>query len=67
MTTTEATYLTMTIEHLGQDADDEDLAEFQAICRDLRDLFESDQAVTDYVWNNGNIRWSATREDVASA
>lgn len=50
------TYETMTVEHLGSGATDEDLAAFVAACEARqKQTGESDEEVTDWMWNNGDF------------
>ena len=56
---TESTYENMTVEHLGSDATEGDLEAFQEQCERVLPRFNGDtQVATDYVWNNGDIRWT---------
>ena len=51
----DATFRQMTVEHLGIDASDGDLAAFVGACR-MYQMVEGkdDREVTDWMWNNGN-------------
>lgn len=58
----ETTYNTMTIEHLGSDATEEELAAFVAACERVaqsREFRGHDDYATDFVWNRGSIRFNA--------
>ena len=58
----ETTYHTMTTEHLGSDATEEDLDAFVAACERVaqsREFRGRDALVTDFVWNHGSIRFNA--------
>lgn len=55
-------YQHMTIEHLGQDATEEDLLAFREACERVmasREFAGDADAATDYVWNNGRIQFEA--------
>jgi hypothetical protein len=56
----ESTYRTMTVEHLGPEATHADLERFKAVCETVhrRHPRWDDETVTDYVWNDGDIRWT---------
>ena len=49
-------YNEMTVEHLGTDATEHDLAEFQEICREAQRLNPEmdDDEITDAVWGEGD-------------
>lgn len=48
------TYRQMTVEHLGDMADENDLAAFRLACERVLPAFGGDeQAATDYIWNDG--------------
>jgi hypothetical protein len=56
-------YLTMTTEHLGDNASEKDLAEFRQICEAAKLLHPEldDDAVTDAVWGDGDYIRNARR------
>lgn len=54
MTEEQSTYRTMTVEHLGQDAQPNDLYAFREACEAVLPAFEGrEDFATDYIWNNG--------------
>lgn len=55
----DSTYTTMTAEYLGQDATEEDLADFKAACRRVTGFQLDEAEATEYIWNNGRIRFNA--------
>lgn len=68
---TESTYREMTVEHLGADATELDLAAFVAACEAYQAETGADDAeTTDYVWNDGGCwervsRWAPDEASVA--
>lgn len=54
-----STYRTMTPEYLGQDATQADLDAFVWACERVQSVFETEEEATDFIWNNGNIRFEA--------
>ena len=58
----QSTYLTMTAEHLGQDATETDLRAFKDACERVmqsRDHDRDAESSTDFVWNDGRILFEA--------
>jgi len=49
----------MTIEHLGSDATEQDLAQFRAAVAEVLPAFANEDEAREYVWNNGDLRLSA--------
>lgn len=56
-------YATMTVEHLGEGATADDLAEFVALCEQVAERYPemSEQAVTDAVFGDGDYIRNARR------
>lgn len=52
-------YKDMTIEHLGSEATETDLAAFRYACREYQAAHPdaTDLEATDAIWNNGRIQW----------
>jgi hypothetical protein len=55
------TYHDMTVEHLG-DATEDDLRQFREACAAVEEILDDALAATDYVWNDGVIRFDAGEE-----
>lgn len=55
----ESTFRNITIEHLGSDATEGDLADFVAACERVEAALGSEEDATEFVWNNGSIRFNA--------
>ncbi len=60
---TSSTYRTMTVEHLGPDATEADLAEFRTLCESAQAIHPDmdDAAATDAVFGDGDYFANARR------